>query len=167
MFILKNNKKRTNTLCGQNSELPNIKQAVHKGSHCALKWDLLVALKIKTWIIYLFFLKSPEVNLSYFQLNNKHEVRVKSSSQNTVRDPNTLFMNIRINSFLIFLWRPDCKSWFIQRNLTSWFCILQYYFCLWGCNAQCVPCTSTITDLFCFPISFLIIPDSFTTALWQ
>jgi hypothetical protein len=37
----------------------------------------------------------------------------------------------------------------------------------WGVGAQGDPCAATISDLLCFPIWFLIMPDSSTGTLWK
>jgi hypothetical protein len=42
-----------------------------------------------------------------------------------------------------------------------------YCYCLWGGIAQGVPYTVTITDLSCFPVRVLIIPDSPTSLCQQ
>jgi hypothetical protein len=47
----------------------------------------------------------------------------------------------------------------------GWACSLLLLSTEW--YAQGVPYTATITDLLCFSIRVLIIPDSSTTALWQ
>jgi hypothetical protein len=46
---------------------------------------------------------------------------------------------------------PDCSLYFIHV----------------GAGAQGDPCTAITSDLLCFPIWFLIIPNSSTTTLWQ
>jgi hypothetical protein len=60
--------------------------------------------------------------------------------------------------------------WFVTREILQMFIVvfeLLSLFLLRGGIVQGVPDTATIADLLCVPIWVLIIPDSFTRALWQ